>query len=44
VVGAPYEPTALFLASIEADVLERVSFRRHAPSPLIDAALLEPTR
>ena len=40
VVGAPYEPKALFIASLGTDALDRVSFRRHAPSPLIDKDLL----
>jgi hypothetical protein len=40
VVGAPYEPMALFIAPAGTDALDRVSFRRHAPSPLIDEDLL----
>ena len=42
VVGAPFEPKALFIAPVEAKALERIEFRRYAPSPLLDADLLVP--
>ncbi len=43
VVGAPYEPRCLFTASIDSEAIQRVTFRRHAPTPLIDATLIPPT-
>ena len=44
VVGAPFDPKALFIAPVDANALERMEFRRHAPSPLLDADLLAPDR
>ena len=43
VIGAPFEPTGLYTVRPAERVLQRVQFKRRAPMPLLDTALL-PTR
>lgn len=39
-IGAPFEPKRIYRADLSANALEAVTFRRHAPTPMLDADFL----